>query len=317
MARHIRLYDTNHPITAGTYGWFLSPGDRERNPIIYTPNRIQEVWNNTDFASIHWYQHLFYPDGNFDGALAATQNSGMPIVLEEIGQADDGYDNCSTHHFYNEAWVNTWTSQWTNVANSRGISGALVWANYDFNPDIGGAPGRLNCGQNPNPIFNGNYYGLYNADDSLKTTGVTFRLNAFSPNCSRASLRTWDGTHYLKAETASPRWVSAAATSANRTLFTVVPHQAGGYYFGLRSPEGYYMSADNGGGGGIHVDKTYLSWYESWGLVPIQRLNSSQWKVALHASNNQYVSAGNGGGGPVDANRTWIREWETFVMTCE
>lgn len=317
MARHVKLY-TSKPVTAGTYGWFLSPNDKERYPVNYHPETIQQVWNNTDFISIHWYQHNVPSDGgDLDTALGCTQRAGKPIMIEEIGQADNGWDNCSTHHYYNEAWVNSWTAQWTNIANGRSIPGALAWTNYDFNPDRPGSPGRLACNQNPNPPSNQNYFGMYRTDDTLKSTGVTFRQNALSPNCARASFRTYDGTHYLMAQTSGARWLSAAGLSYSHTAFTIVPGAGYGYYFGLRSPEGYYVSADNGGGGGVHVDKTNLGWWEAFGIVPLQRLNASQWKVALHASNNQYVSAENGGGDAVNANRNALLQWETFVMTCE
>jgi hypothetical protein len=316
MARHIRLYDTNHPITAGTYGWFLNPALRDRYPIDYHPETISEVWNDTDFISIHWYQLNDPPNGDLTTALADTQTYGKPVMLEEIGQSDGGYqDNCQPQP-WNEAWVNSWTSRWSDIANSRGIAGALVWTNYDFDPSQGGSPGWKVCnGQWVQS--NGNFFGMYNTDDSLKSTGATFRQRALSPTCSRAGFRTWDGVHYLMAQTSGERWLSAAGSASSHTAFTVVPNAGGGAYFGLRSPENYYMSADNGGGGGIHVDKTWLYWWESWGIVPLQRLSSNQWKVAIHASNGQYVSAEGGGGGGVNANRTWIREWETFVMTCE
>jgi len=314
MARHVRLYSSK-PITVGTYGWFLNPSNKDRYPINYQPTTIQQVWNDTDFVSIHWYQYnVPAQNGDLDRGLACTQRSGKPVVLEEIGQADDGWDSCSQHHYMTESMVNAWTYEWTGIANNRGISGALAWTNYDFALGRPGSPLPLQpCGY----PFNGNYFGMYNADDSLKTTGVTFRLNAFSPTCSRASFRTYDGVHYLRAETVAPRWLSAAGTAASHTAFTLVPNQAGGYYYGLRSPQNYYVSADNGGGGSIHVDKTYLSWWESFGLVPLQRLSANQWKVALHAASNQYLSADQGGGNAVDANRSWAREWETFVMTCE
>jgi hypothetical protein len=317
MARHIKLYSSK-PVTAGTYGWFLNPTLKDRYPINYPPATIQTVWNSTDFVSIHWYQYnVPAQNGDLDRALGCTQRAGKPIVLEEIGQADDGWDSCSQHHYMTESLVNTWTAEWTGIANNRGISGALVWSNYDFNPDLGHSPGRLDCGLTPNPPGNGNYFGMYNTDDSLKTTGVTFRRTALSPTCPRASFRTYDNVHYLKAETVYPRWLSAAGTAASHTAFTIVPNQAGGYYFSLLSPQGFYVSADNGGGGGIHVDKTAAYWWESFGIVPLQRLSANQWKVGLHAANNQYLSAANGGGNAVDANRNWTREWETFVMTCE
>src|SRR4051812_1346850 len=109
MARHARLYDTNHPITAGTYGWFLNPAVRDRYPISYHPETIQEVWNDTDFISIHWYQLNDPPYGDLNLALADTQTAGKPVLLEEIGQADGGYqDNCQPQP-WNEAWVNNWT----------------------------------------------------------------------------------------------------------------------------------------------------------------------------------------------------------------
>jgi hypothetical protein len=317
MARHIRIYDTNHPITAGTYGWFLNPNVRDRYPLAYSPSTIQEVWDNTDFVSIHWYQLNGPPNGDLSGALASTQGAGMPVVLEEIGQSDGGYDSCNTPHYWNESWVNGWTSEWAGIANNRGIAGALAWTNYNFNPDRGGSPGRLQCGQNPNPIGNGNYFGMYRTDDTLKTTGATFRKNALSPTCSRASFRTYDGVHYLTAQTSGSRWLAASGTSASHTPFTITPEAGGGYYFNLSSPQGYYVSADNGGGGGVHVDKTSLSPWESFGIVPLQRLGVNQWKVALHASNGQYVSAEQGGGDAVNANRNTVLEWETLVMTCE
>lgn len=315
MARHARLYDTNHPITAGTYGWFLNPAVRDRYPISYHPETIQEVWNDTDFISIHWYQLNDPPYGDLNLALADTQTAGKPVMLEEIGQADSGYqDNCQPQP-WNEAWVNNWTARWAAIAAGRNISGALVWTNYDFDPSKGGSPGWIQCGQTWYPR-NGNHYGLYRTNDAVKTTGVTFRQNAFSPTCTRASFRTWNGTNYLRAETTGQRRLLADGTAGSHTAFTVLGEQSGGYYFALGAG-GYYMSALNGGGGPVYVNQTWHYWWESFGIVPLRRLSSQQWEVALHAASNQYLSAEWAGGGDVNANRAVVREWERFVMTCE
>lgn len=77
----------------------------------------------------------------------------------------------------------------------------------------------------------------------------------------------------------------------------------------LRTANGRFVVAENGGGREMAANRTAAGPWETFTVVP---LGGDQ--VALQASNGQYVVAENGGGGAVNANRNAIGSWETFTV---
>jgi len=73
-----------------------------------------------------------------------------------------------------------------------------------------------------------------------------------------------------------------------------------------------YVSADNGGGGGIHANRTGIG---NWESFTVEKLAGYQ-RYALRTSNGSYVTAENGGGSVMNANRPSPGAWETFQVGC-
>jgi len=77
----------------------------------------------------------------------------------------------------------------------------------------------------------------------------------------------------------------------------------------LRTPNGYYLSAQEGGGWGIYANSSRAAEWETF--VPVLQGGG---KIALRTYNGHFVCAEGGGGREVVANRTEIHEWETFEL---
>lgn len=123
-------------------------------------------------------------------------------------------------------------------------------------------------------------------------------------------------------------------------------------YFTLQVDSGYYVCAENGGGGDLIANRLSPSKWETFklirldgGLVAIQthsghylcaehgggslvvanRKEINKWekfkiievgenKIAIQVNSGQYWCAENGGNSYIYANRTWINLWETFKI---
>jgi Fascin domain len=77
----------------------------------------------------------------------------------------------------------------------------------------------------------------------------------------------------------------------------------------LKSANGKFLSAENGGGGVIGANRTSAYQWEHFDILYLP-----DGKVALESANGNYVSAENGGRSSVNANRSAIREWEKYTM---
>lgn len=77
----------------------------------------------------------------------------------------------------------------------------------------------------------------------------------------------------------------------------------------LKTKDGYFLSAVNGGGGSIIANSIEIGPNETFLLIP-QGLNRD--KVAIRTANKNYISAINGGGDRVDARGTTIGPNELF-----
>jgi len=73
-----------------------------------------------------------------------------------------------------------------------------------------------------------------------------------------------------------------------------------------------YVSADNGGGGGIHANRSGIG---SWESFTVEKLAGYQ-RYALRTTNGSYVTAEQGGGSVMNANRPTAGSWETFSVAC-
>ena len=74
-----------------------------------------------------------------------------------------------------------------------------------------------------------------------------------------------------------------------------------------------YVSADNGGGGGIHANRTAVGIWELF--RPEKQEGSSLYSLTTY-NGPYYVTAENGGGSVMNANRVGIGDWEKFYVYC-
>ena len=95
-------------------------------------------------------------------------------------------------------------------------------------------------------------------------------------------------------------------------LITVVVPE---YLVSLRTYYGYYVGADNCGGGDVYAFSAGAGSCEKWVL---RDLNGGSLKngdqVSLRAANGMYIAADDGGSSLVNANRTSAGPWETFTI---
>lgn len=75
-----------------------------------------------------------------------------------------------------------------------------------------------------------------------------------------------------------------------------------------------YVSAENGGGGGIHANR---SWVGVWELFRPEQQQGANGLYSLSTYNGPfYVTAENGGGSVMNANRPGVGDWEKFYVYC-
>lgn len=118
-------------------------------------------------------------------------------------------------------------------------------------------------------------------------------------------VRYFDGLWLVRPDGSHPPVYDYFKTLCGRGLLRI----------GLRSANGLYVSADNGGGGSITVDRFDLRQWETLtlldrsGLVP-----SSQDSFNILSYYGNYFSAQDGGGALVLANQNHDLAWEQFVI---
>jgi hypothetical protein len=79
----------------------------------------------------------------------------------------------------------------------------------------------------------------------------------------------------------------------------------------LKTKDGYFLSAVNGGGGSVIADAIQIGPNEIFLLIP-QGTNRD--KIAIRTANRNYISAINGGGDRVDARSTTLGSNELFNL---
>jgi hypothetical protein len=77
----------------------------------------------------------------------------------------------------------------------------------------------------------------------------------------------------------------------------------------LRTANGNYVVAENGGGAEVKADRIAAGPWETFTVG-----DEGFGKITLQANNGNYVVAEEGGGGAVNANRTEVGPWEVFTV---
>ena len=138
-------------------------------------------------------------------------------------------------------------------------------------------------------------------------TDEVAELTTQATTCLRASFKTADDVHYL-VDVAGVVRADATAVISPAT-FEIVPRPGG--HIALRSANGKFVSAENGGGGDLTANRTVAASWETFTLE-----TEANGRVHLRTVNGMYAAAENGGGGFVHANRTTAQAWETFELVC-
>jgi hypothetical protein len=140
----------------------------------------------------------------------------------------------------------------------------------------------------------------------------------------RVAFKSHDG-HYLCAEsgggenlvanrTIKSTWETFTLVNQSNISSNTLPNN--GDKIMLRSYNGYYVCAENGGGGEVNVTRHVG---QEWEAFTILNLSSngpilSGNYVALQTHNQHYLCAESGGGREIVANRTFRNAWETFTI---
>lgn len=158
----IKSLDSNHPVTAGDYGWYL--GDRTDpygSGISIDLSKMSVPLNSQDFICFHWYEHYYA----FDTAIRELRKiTRKPILVEEIGLPTGGKQENGVLWPLNADQVALYYIAWMDVAERRGIY-LMPWCGFDYDPST--SPYGSESVQN--------YWGLYDLNYALKATGQIFR----------------------------------------------------------------------------------------------------------------------------------------------
>jgi len=158
----IKAIDSNHLVTAGDYGHYLgNRDDPYGSGISLDLSQMSVPLADQDFICFHWYSHYYA----LDVALQKLkQETGKPIVIEEIGLPTGGKDGKGVPWHLNEQQVADYYYSWMNVAAQRGAY-IMFWCGFDYVPFLSPYP----------PDSTENFWGLYTTDYRLKPSGIIFR----------------------------------------------------------------------------------------------------------------------------------------------
>jgi hypothetical protein len=155
--------------------------------------------------------------------------------------------------------------------------------------------------------------------DAVLHRGFIGRLNAAYGNgvpcetCTKITLKTNDGIHFIQALNNGGSSVNATPTAASTwETFRMVP--LGSFFFpivGFQTGTGKWLTAEDGGGATVVANRKLLGPWEAFYFVP---LNGNQCNLPTF-NKVQYMVAENAGGGAVNANRANASTWETFAWT--
>jgi murein DD-endopeptidase MepM/ murein hydrolase activator NlpD len=107
---------------------------------------------------------------------------------------------------------------------------------------------------------------------------------------------------------------SVAVMAGILTLFSGVSF-ARHFSVSIRSNNGSFVTAENGGGGIVNANHTNSGEFETFTLLDLNdgELNDRD-PVAIKTVNGHFFSAVNGGGGQLLADKTALVTWETFII---
>lgn len=103
------------------------------------------------------------------------------------------------------------------------------------------------------------------------------------------------------------------ATAAQPLRYSAKAVGCTGSYINIISTDGYYCTAEGGGGGDMTCNRTAAGEWERFRVVDMGTDGSGNRMLALETSDTiHYVCAEEGGGSSLVANRTVPGAWETF-----
>lgn len=135
--------DVPHLVTVGMYGWWLggwwngSSSGRQMSTWPTTSGSMDPILD-VDYVGFHYYEDINsgYREQFKAGINAVKQRyPGKPVVIGEIGRADDGV--YLDHGAYVRGWTRanlaTYYQDWINVATSQtNLAGAMTWNFIDI-----------------------------------------------------------------------------------------------------------------------------------------------------------------------------------------
>lgn len=133
------------------------------------------------------------------------------------------------------------------------------------------------------------------------------------PSSTRIALKSYNN-YYCQASNTN-EWMTCYGNVLNDWgRFRVIELDDGTNRIALQAQDDTFVSASNGGGGGIWHNRAAIGPWESFytGLVPgASNVYYFKTNDKLH-----YVTAENGGGGVMNANRNNLGTWERFQVEC-
>ncbi|MCY1083344.1 S8 family serine peptidase [Archangium lansingense] len=125
---------------------------------------------------------------------------------------------------------------------------------------------------------------------------------------------TWAVTDAIVGSASPNRVANAGSGSPNRLLYTGA-FNISAPRISLRSVNGNYVVAENGGNNVVNANRWALGPWEMFYLIDLNGGAIAHGdQIALESIYGFFVVAENGGNGVVNANRTVIGPWETFTL---
>jgi hypothetical protein len=250
-----------------------------------------------------------------------VEGLGQPIIhgvgaRDMCGNADRSHYDVYTGdsvHVPVPGDVLVWDGNSSNPYGHTAVVSKVNASNLEFvEQNFGYAPHQYPIATTPR---HGNFFGTPNLDPSLPAKCIIHPKVLDQPTTAGGTVVALAANNGQYVSSQGGTSGTAIDVFANRDAvaawekFRLVP-VGGGYALACQgaSAPAYYVSAENGGGGAVHCNRTAIGPWETFKL---------EWKsgfqVAFRTANGHYLSAQNGGGSGVDATRTAVGPWETFA----
>jgi hypothetical protein len=160
-------------------------------------------------------------------------------------------------------------------------------------------------------------------DPYYSQTSATFNFTTVTSSTAKYAFRTANQVHYMTANGCGGGAISATASSVGTCQqFEIVDANGGDIMHNDQvyiRINGYYLSANNGGGSTLNANVT---WNSTWETFTIKKVSGTGrilngHGVAFQALNGQYVYSQNAGGGDVWVMGPAIGNWEPFYITVQ